>query len=130
MEVNTSRANFNGPDGVKAELTVEEKAAEEHRKVPPTSEQLAQRKTAGKDPNLHASVNHGQPNYDAFTPFKNRDEHGNGVQEPGPAAGAAKAENKPAAASQHCPQQAGKAEDQGNNSAAEHQANRGNVRGK
>src|SRR5437870_9149520 len=30
-EVNTSRASFNGPDGVKAELTGEEKAAEEHR---------------------------------------------------------------------------------------------------
>src|SRR5207244_13468267 len=80
-EVNTVRASCNGPDGVKAELTGEEKAAEEHRKVPPTSEQLAQRKTAGKDPNLHASVNHGQQNYDAFTPFKNHDENGKGVQE-------------------------------------------------
>jgi hypothetical protein len=115
---------------VKAKLTGEEKAAEEHRKVPPTSEQLAQRETAGKDPNLHASVNHGQPNYDALTPFKNRDEHGNGVQERGTAAGAGKAENKLGALPQHRLQQAGKAEEQGTKPAAENQGNRGNVEGK
>jgi hypothetical protein len=129
-EVNTSRASFNGPDGVKAELTGEEKAAEEHRKVPLTSEQLAQRETAGKDPNLHASVNHGHPNADAFASFKNRDEHGEGVQAPGTAAGVGKAENKLGAVSQLRPQQAGKAEEQGNKPTAENQGNRGNVEGK
>jgi hypothetical protein len=41
-DVNRSRASFNGPNGVKAEPTAEQKAATENaRKVPPTSEQLA-----------------------------------------------------------------------------------------
>ena len=129
-EVNTSRVSFNGPDGVKAEPNAEEKAAEEHRKTPPTSEQLAQQETASKDPNLHASVNHGQPNYDAITPFKNREEPGKGEQGRGTAAEAGKTANKPGDVSEHRPQKAGKAEEQKNKPGAEKQGNRGNVEGK
>ena len=75
-------------------------------------------------------MNHGQPNYDAITPFKNREEPGKGEQGRGTAAEAGKTANKPGDVSEPRPQEAGKAEEQKNKPAAENQGNRGNVEGK
>ena len=68
-QVNANRASFNGPNGVKAEPTAEQKAAAANaKKTPPTSEQLARQEAAKKDQNLHASANKGQPKPDAIKP--------------------------------------------------------------
>jgi len=61
-----SRASFNGPGGVKAEATAEEKAAANARHVPATSEQVSRQQAASKNPDLQASVNHGHPNVAAI----------------------------------------------------------------
>jgi WXXGXW repeat (2 copies) len=93
-EVNRSRASFNGPNGVKAEATAEQKAAAENaQKTPPTSQQLARREAASKDRNLQASVNHGHPNPDAIKSFNKVEGHGKGAE--GLGAAGEKAENKP-----------------------------------
>jgi hypothetical protein len=100
-EPKTSGAGFNGPGGVKAEPNAEEKEAEEHRKTPPTSEQVAQQEAASKDRNLHASVNNGRPNAEAIRSFNERKENPEPAQENNTAAGAGnKPQNKPAADSQ------------------------------
>ena len=94
-EVNRNRASFNGPNGVKAEPTAEQKAAAGNAsKTGPTSQQLARREAASKDRNLQASVNHGQPKGDAIQSFNKSVEHGTGAQGLG-AAAAAKTGNKP-----------------------------------
>jgi len=100
-QVNATRASFNGPNGVKAEPTAEQKAAAE-KKVPPTSQQLARQEAASKDPKLQASTNKGHPNADAIKSFNQQ--HGKGAQGVGAAAtgtGAGKTENKPGAVSEH-----------------------------
>src|SRR6266516_5592563 len=51
-QVNANRASFNGPNGVKAEPTAEQKAAAANaKKMPPTSQQLARQQAAAKDRN-------------------------------------------------------------------------------
>jgi hypothetical protein len=69
-QATASRASFNGPGGVQAQQTAEEKAAEANaRKVPPTSQQLARREAAAKNPDLQASVNKGHPKPEAIKAF-------------------------------------------------------------
>jgi hypothetical protein len=98
-EVNRSRTSFSGPNGVKADPTAEQRAAAENaRKMGPTSQQLARREAASKDRNLQASVNHGQPRAHAIRSFNKSVAHGTGAQGLG-AAAAAKAETKPASVS-------------------------------
>jgi WXXGXW repeat (2 copies) len=102
-QVNANRASFNGPNGVKAEATAEQKAAAANaKKMPATSQQLARQEAAAKDRNLQASVNKGHPNSEAIKSF-NKGEgagqgKGTGAEGAGPAAGAGKAGNKPGAA--------------------------------
>ena len=125
-EVKGNRASFNGPNGVKAEPTAEQKAAAESaRKVPPTSEQLARREAASKDRNLQASVNHGQPKTGAIRSFNKSVAHGQGAQ--GLGAAAAKTGNKPANLSGS--KGAGIAQERGNRHGTKNYAKRGNVRG-
>ena len=58
--VNANRTSFNGPNGIKAEPTAEQKAAAANaKKVGPTSQQLSRQQAASKDQNLRASVNKG-----------------------------------------------------------------------
>jgi WXXGXW repeat (2 copies) len=61
-QTTTNRASFNGQGGVKAEATAEERAAANARHVPATSEQISRKEAASKNRELHAAVNHGQPN--------------------------------------------------------------------
>ncbi len=114
-EMNRSGASFHGLNGVNAEPTAEEKAAEEHRKVPPTSEQLAQRETASNNRNLQGGVN--------------KPEERGKTQELGPAAGAGKTENKPGNLSKPQSQGGGSVEKQGNKPAAASQRDSSNLRG-
>jgi WXXGXW repeat (2 copies) len=99
-QVNRNRASFNGPNGVKAEANAEQKAAAQNaRKMAPTSQQLARQEAAKKDRNLQASVNKGRPKADAIKSFNKREQQDKGAQELGAAgraegAGAGKAENK------------------------------------
>lgn len=57
-----SHASFNGPGGVKAEPTAEEKTAAGARHVSATPEQVSRQQAASKNRDLQASVNHGHPN--------------------------------------------------------------------
>jgi hypothetical protein len=104
-QANATRASFNGPNGVKAQPTAEQKAAAENaKKIPPTSEQLARQQAASKDHNLQASVNKGHPKPDAIKSFNQTQQHGKGAEGLGAAAtgaGAAKTENKPANLTEH-----------------------------
>jgi hypothetical protein len=133
-QVNANRASFNGPNGVKAEPTAEQKAAAENaRKMPATSEQRARQEAAAKDRNLQASVNKGHPNADAIKSFDKRAgaEHGKGAgtQELGAAGRAEKAENKPGKVSERHGQGAGNTEVRGSKRAAENHGNTRNVGG-
>jgi hypothetical protein len=99
-QVNTNRASFNGPNGVKAEANAEQRAAMANaKKEGPTSQQLERQKLASKDQNLRASVNKGNPNADAIKSFNKGEGVGQGKggeQGLGAAAGAGagKGENK------------------------------------
>jgi hypothetical protein len=99
--VNSNRASFNGPNGVKAQPTAQQKAAAANaKKLPPTSQQLSRQQAAAKDRNLQASVNKGKPNADAVKTFNKNEGVGQGKggeQAAGAAggAGAGKAENRP-----------------------------------
>jgi hypothetical protein len=100
-QVNTSRTSFNGPNGVKAAPTAEQKAAAANaKKMPATSQQLARQEAAAKDRNLQASVNKGHPKPDAIKSFNKNTgaEQGAGAHGPGAAAGAKNAGNRPGAA--------------------------------
>jgi hypothetical protein len=115
-QVTTNRASFNGPNGVKAEPTAEQKAAATNaRKMPPTSQQLARQEAAAKDRNLQASVNKGHPKPDAIKSFNKSAgaEQGKGAQGPGATAGAEKAANKPANAPEGPRKQGGPSEEHG-----------------
>src|SRR6266700_1232832 len=99
-QVNANRASFNGPNGIKAEPTAEQKAAAANaKKTGPTSQQLARQQAASKDQNLRASVNKGNPNNEAIKSFDNCEGagQGKGAQGLGAAggAGAGQGENKP-----------------------------------
>jgi len=130
-QVNANRASFNGPNGVKAEPTAEQKAAAE-RKTPPTSQQLARQEAASKDKNLQASVNKGHPNSDAIKSFNKSEGAGQGKGEAiGAAGGAAKGENKTGNMAERNPQRtgAGKAGASENKLKTGNQGNRGNMGG-
>ena len=91
-QVNANRASFNGPNGIKAEPTAEQRAAAANaQKVGPTSQQLSRQQAASKDQNLRASVNKGNPNADAIKSFDKGEGpgQGKGAQGLGPAGGAA-----------------------------------------
>jgi WXXGXW repeat (2 copies) len=120
-QVDTNRAAFNGPNGVKAEPTAEQKAAAHNaRKMPPTSQQLARQEAAAKDRNLQASANKGHPNADAINSFNKGEQHGKGgAQGLGNAAGAGKTENKPGNVAEHHAQGAGGTGEHGNKRTAE-----------
>jgi WXXGXW repeat (2 copies) len=78
-QVNANRASFNGPNGIKAEPTAEQKtAAANAKKTGPTSQQLARQQAASKDQNLRASVNKGNPNADAIKSFNKGEGAGQG----------------------------------------------------
>ncbi|HEU0209427.1 MAG TPA: YXWGXW repeat-containing protein [Candidatus Udaeobacter sp.] len=103
-EVNRTKTSFNGPNGVKAEATAEQKAAAENaNKVPPTSQQLARQEAAAKDPKLQASNNKGHPTHDAVKSFNQSHGHATGGEALGTAGGAAKTENKPGNMAEHNP---------------------------
>jgi hypothetical protein len=69
-QARTTRASFNGPGGVQAQPSAEEKAAEaEARKTPPTQQQLARREAAAKNRDLQAKVNKGHPKPEAIKTF-------------------------------------------------------------
>jgi hypothetical protein len=99
-QVTANRASFNGPNGVKAEPTAEQKAAAANaKKIPPTSQQLSRQQAASKDQNLRASVNKGKPNSDAIKSFTKSEGAGQGKGgaerlEAAGGAGADKGENK------------------------------------
>ena len=104
-QLNATHASFNGPNGVKADPTAEQKAAAE-KKVAPTSEQLARQEAASKDPKLQASTNKGHPSQDAIKSFNQTHKAGKGAQEAGAAAtgteaGGGKAKNKAETVSEH-----------------------------
>jgi hypothetical protein len=103
-QVNASHASFNGPKGAKGEPTAEQKAAAENaKKMSPTSEQLARQNAAKEDPKLQAKNNHGKPNNEAIKSF-NQSQHGEGATGVATAGGAG----------------AGKGEKTGGNVGAEH----------
>jgi len=136
-QVNATHASFNGPNGVKAEPTAEQKAPAE-KKVPPTSEQVARQEAASKDPKLQASANKGHPSSDAIKSFNQTHGTGKGAQRVGAAAtgaGAGKTENKPGTVTEHAGvgAQAANAEKHGNKHATENlhgQQNLGGTHGK
>jgi hypothetical protein len=132
-QVNTNRASFNGPNGVKAEPTAEQKAAAaDAKKMPPTSQQLARQEAASKDRNLQASVNKGHPNSDTIKSFNKGEGAGQGkggAEGPGAGAGAGKGENKPGNIAEHHAQGAGGAGEHGNRRGTENHGNKRNVGG-
>src|SRR5947208_4927938 len=133
-QVNANRASFNGPNGIKAEPTAEQKAAAANaKKTGPTSQQLARQQAASKDQNLRASVNKGNPNADAIKSF-NKGEgagQGQGVGAEGHELGAGKGENKPGNVAERNLQGAGAGNDgeRGNKLKTENHGNRGNMGG-
>jgi WXXGXW repeat (2 copies) len=134
-QVNATRASFNGPNGVKAEPTAQQKAAAENaKKVPPTSEQLARRDAATKDPKLQASTNKGHPSQDAIKSFNQTHPAGKGATEVGAAAtgagaGAEKTANKPGAGSEHAAAGAANAGQHGNKHASQNLHGQQNLAG-
>jgi hypothetical protein len=130
-QVNRTHTSFNGPNGVKAEPTTEQKAAAENAtKVPPTSQQLARQDAASKDPKLQASNNKGHPTNDAVKSFNQSHGPGKGEEGLGAAgAGAGKAGNKPENVTERNLQGAGtgKAGANENKLKTENQENRGNM---
>ncbi len=122
-QVNTNRASFNGPNGVKAEATAEQKAAAaDAKKISPTSQQLARQEAASKDRNLQASVNKGHPNSDAIKSFdKNAGQGKGGAEGLGTSAAAGKAENKTGNVAEHHAQGAGGPGEHANKVGAENQ---------
>lgn len=56
-----NRASFNGPGGVAAQPTPEQRAAEREPHVQPTPTQMSHEQTASHDRGQLASVNHGRP---------------------------------------------------------------------
>lgn len=126
-QVNRTHTSFNGPNGVKAEATAEQKAAAQNaKKMGPTSQQLSRQEAAIKDPKLQASNNKGHPNPDAIKSFNQTHGHGKGAEGVGAAAGAGagKAESKPGKIGERHGQGAENLAEHGNKHAAE------NVHGK
>jgi hypothetical protein len=80
-----NRASFNGPNGVKAEATAEEKAAANARHVPATAKQTSVREAASKNRDLQASVNKGRPKAAAIEAVHKSAEPARSVQQGGAA---------------------------------------------
>src|SRR6266446_4294870 len=104
--VNANRTSFNGPNGIKAQPTAQQKAAAANaKKTGPTSQQLARQQAASKDQNPRASVNKGNPNNEAIKSFDKGEGagQGKGAQGLGAAggAGAGQSENKPGNMAEH-----------------------------
>ncbi len=119
-QVNRTQTSFNGPNGVKAEATAEQKAsAENATKVPPTSQQLARQEAASKDSKLQASSNKGHPTNDAIKSFNQSHEHGKGGEALGAAGGAGKPESNPGNMAEHHGQGAENLGEHGNKQEAE-----------
>jgi len=128
-QVTQNRASFNGPNGVKAHQTAQQKAAAANaRKMGPTSQQLERQNAAKQDPNLQAKNNKGHPSNDAVKSFNQT--HGKGAEGAGVAggagagagtgAGAGKGENKTGNVGEHQGQGAGNAEHNAGNMAEHH----------
>ena len=128
-QMSANRASFNGPNGVNAQPTAEQKAAAANaKKTGPTSQQLARQQAAAKDRNLQASVNKGKPNADAIKTFNQKEGVGQGkggAERVGAAGetGAAKGENKIGNASERN-LEAGKGGERGNKMGAENRGNK------
>jgi hypothetical protein len=120
-QVTQNRASFNGPNGVKAHETAEQKAAAANaKKMGPTSQQLERQNAAKQDPKLQAKNNKGHPNNEAIKSFNQT--HGKGAEEVGAAgaAGAGKGENKTGHVAEHEGQRVGKGENQTGDVAEHH----------
>jgi len=61
-----NHASFNGPGGINARPTAEERTAMHEQHFQPTHEQVAHRTAAGQDHSNWASENHGQPSHPAM----------------------------------------------------------------
>jgi hypothetical protein len=80
-----NHASFNGPGGVTATATAQERAAESEHHVQPTSEQMSHEHSASLDKSNFASANHGRPANPAMSRVGERAENqqrriGNGVE--------------------------------------------------
>jgi hypothetical protein len=133
-QVNANRASFNGPNGVKAQPTAEQKtAAANAKKMPPTSQQLKRQEEASKDKNLQASVNKGHPNNEAIKSFDKGEGagQGKGAQGLGAARGteAGQGENKPGNVTERNLPGSGNAGERGNKLKSENHGNQGKVGG-
>lgn len=67
-----NHASFNGPGGVVARQTAEERTAFQERRVPATSNQVAHREAASRVQNQFASANHGRPAVTAMNTVNGR----------------------------------------------------------
>ena len=56
-----NRASFNGPGGIMAQPTAQERAFEHEQHFQPTGNQMAHLQNAAQDRNQFASFNHGRP---------------------------------------------------------------------
>jgi YXWGXW repeat-containing protein len=107
-QVTNNRASFNGPNGVKAHETAEQKAAAANaKKMGPTAQQQERQNAAKSDPQLHAKNNNGHPNQEAIKSFNQTHGQGKGAEGAGMAAGAGKGENKTGNMAEHRGQGAG-----------------------
>ncbi|MGI9115079.1 MAG: hypothetical protein DLM52_07015 [Chthoniobacterales bacterium] len=70
-QVNRERVSFNGPGGVKAVPTAEQRAAETQRRAAATQAQIARQEAASKNPGLQAKVNGGHPKPEAVRAVQN-----------------------------------------------------------
>ncbi len=59
--VTVNRTSFNGPGGVNAQPTMQERAAMSQQHFQPTANQLSHQQAAAVDRNQLASINHGRP---------------------------------------------------------------------
>jgi hypothetical protein len=128
-QVNANRASFNGPNGVKAHETAEQKAAAANaKKMGPTSQQLERQNAAKQDPKLQAKNNHGHPNNEAIKSFNQTHEPGKGAEGVGAAGGAGAGNGEKTGenvGAEHHAQGAGMAgEEHGNKHAGENQGNK------
>lgn len=69
VKTTTTRTSFNGPGGVTATATAEEKAVPKSERIAATSEQRSRVEAAKKDPALRAKNNQGKPKEDAVQAF-------------------------------------------------------------
>ncbi len=68
-----NHASFNGPGGINARPTAEERTAMHEQHFQPTNAQVAHRTAAGQDHSNWASENHGQPSHPAMNRVNQRE---------------------------------------------------------